>query len=112
MDTTILFQMKRKKVEVEFRGEQRRCVFVQDSLLHWDCWKPSACYFSSVALLSLRWPYLFDYCIGLTDWWGQQRSLINKSALLHLSSSLPASPNTPGVVMPVTYEAAAASLGL
>lgn len=33
MDTTILFQMKRKKVEVEFRGEQRRCVFVQDSLL-------------------------------------------------------------------------------
>lgn len=60
--------------------------FVQNYLLRWDRWMPSVCYFSSVALLSLRWLYLFGWHIELTDWRGQRRSLINKSALLHLSS--------------------------
>lgn len=80
--------------------------FVQNSVLHWDRWLPSVCYFSSLALLSLQWLYLCGWHIGLTDWWGQWQSLINKSALLHLSP-----PNTLGVVSAVTYEAAVASAG-
>lgn len=71
-----------KKKEVCVWGGERG---VENSLLFWDCWRPSACYFSSVALLSLRWLYLFCWHIGLTDWWGQWCSLINKSVLVHLS---------------------------
>lgn len=50
-----------------------------------DRWQPSACYFSSVALVRPWWLHLFAWHVGLTDWWGHRRSLINKSVVVHLS---------------------------
>lgn len=81
--------------------------FVQNSLPRWDRWLPSVRYFSSVALPSLWWLYLFGWHIGLTDRWGQWGSLINKSAALHLSPS----EYTGGGQPRYTRKAAVASVG-
>lgn len=58
------------------------------------------------SLQSLQWLHLYCWHMGWTDCWGQRRSPINMSALLHLSR-----PENVKLVSPVTYAAAAASVG-